>query len=153
MKMLFPVVRYSDVSSILAPFVKNMVRVFKAELHVLRVEPMMNQFSGMQAKEAEEWLTDFIARHFGNCDVHQAPIVPGDPAHEILRYINEFSIDCVIIGTHGRKMFGTVQFGSVAREIVGKATVPVLSINPHLMSPPFMKRNAAYLKDLVKGNL
>ena len=48
MNILFPVVRFTDVSAVLAPFVKNMALMFKANIHVLRVEPLIDQFIEMR---------------------------------------------------------------------------------------------------------
>ena len=149
MNILFPVVRFTNVSAVLAPFVKNMALMFKANIHVLRVEPLIDQYIEMRVKEAEEWLCDFIGENFEGCPVTQAPVVPGDPAVETLSYIEKNEIDCVVIGTHGRKGLSGVLFGSTARDIVGKAPVPVLSLNPFLMTKEFKKRNAAYLGALI----
>lgn len=150
MKILFPVVRTSDVSAFLAPFVKNMVKVFKADLHVFHVVPPTDQFIEARVRECDRWLDEFIATHFLDCTVHKGGVVPGDPAEEILKYIDREEIDCVFIGTHGSKGLGSVLFGSVAKEIVGRAPVPVLSVNPFRMTKSFRKRNAQYLEKLTE---
>ena len=149
MNILFPVVRYTNVSADLAPFVKNMALMFKANIHVLRVEPLIDQYIEMRMKEAREWLCEFAGKHFQGCPVTLPPVIPGDPAIEVLAYIEKNEIDCVVIGTHGRKGLSGVLFGSTARDIVGKAPVPVLSLNPFLMTKAFKKRNAAYLGTLI----
>lgn len=151
MNILFPVVRYTSVSADLAPFVKNMALMFKANVHVLRVEPLIDQFIEMRVKEAAAWLSEFVGEHLQGCTITQPPVVPGDPAVEILAYIAKNEIDCVVIGTHGRKGLSGVLFGSTTRDIVGKAPVPVLSLNPFLMSKAFKKRNAKYLGMLIDG--
>lgn len=150
MKILFPVVRYADTSSILAPFVKNMARAFDAEIHVLWVEPLMDQFLELRLKESNEWLDQFIAEHFADYPIEKGKIVPGDPAAEILKYIRENQIDNVIIGTHGTKG-ASVAFGSVAKEIVSKSPVPVLTINTYRLSKDFKKRNTEYLINFFKN--
>ena len=149
MKILFPVVRYSDVSWVLAPLVKNMAMMFKAEIHVLRVEPLTDQYLEMRVKDAKSWLDKFVDRCLKGCTIERAPVIPGDPAVEILKYIDDHEIDCVIIGTHGRKGLGSILFGTVAKDIVGKAPVPVLSINPFKMTKEFKKRNAANFSALI----
>ena len=149
MKILFPVVRYSKVSSVLAPLVKNMCKMFKAEVHVLRVEPLTDQYLEMRVKDAREWLDEFVDRYFKDCTIERAPVIPGDPAVEILKYIESHEIDCVIIGTHGRRGLGSILFGTVAKDVVGKAPVPVLSINPFKMTKEFKKRNAATIGELI----
>lgn len=152
MKILFPVVRFTDVSKILSPFVENMAKVMNAEVHVLRVEEMIDQYLEMRIKEAEEWLEDFVQENLKQSRVHKAKVIPGDPAKKILEYVDAQEIDCVIIGTLGKKGLGAALFGSVASQVVGKAPVPVLSINPYLMTSAFKKRNAQYLERLMKGH-
>lgn len=149
MKILFPVVRYSDVSSVLAPLVKNMAMMFKAEIHVLRVEPLNDQYIEMRIKDAKKWVDEFVDRCFKGCTVKRAPVIPGDASVEILKYVENNEIDLVIIGTHGRKGLGSILFGTTAKDIVGKAPVPVLSINPFTMTKEFKKRNAAYIGALL----
>lgn len=151
MQMLFPVVRFTDVSSQLAPFVVNMARAFDARVHVLRVEPPLDEYIEMRVKEAGEWLDRFVENYFADCPVERPEVVPGDPATEILSYAQCHDIDCIIIGTHGRKGMNRILFGSTAQTVVGKATVPVLSLNPHSMTREFKRKNAAYLGRLLKA--
>jgi nucleotide-binding universal stress UspA family protein len=151
MKILFPVVRSSNVSAALAPLLQNMVKTFKAELHVLNVEPASDLHFRVRLKEAEEWLKKFIAEHVTKVTVHTSQVLPGDPAEEILKYVDEQGIDCIFIGTHGIRGLSTVLFGTVAKTIVGKSPVPVLIVNPFLMTEDFKKRNATYLGKMLAG--
>ncbi len=121
----------------------------KGKIHLLRVEPLLDQYLEMRVKEAEEWLDQFIAENFKDTAVHRGPVVTGDPSVKILEYIDQHEIDCVIIGTHGRRGLKGVLFGSVAKDIVSKSPVPVLTLNPYLMTKSFKKRNAIYLEELM----
>jgi nucleotide-binding universal stress UspA family protein len=149
MKILFPVVRVTNVSSILAPLVQNMVKTFRAELHVINVEPSTDPTFRIRLKESEAWMEDFIAKSLAGSKVERWHVVPGDPATEILKYVDQNGIDCIFIGTHGAKGLGATLFGSVAKTIVGKSPVPVLCVNPYLMTQEFKKRNADYLGKLL----
>jgi|WetSurMetagenome_2_1015567.scaffolds.fasta_scaffold74368_1 nucleotide-binding universal stress UspA family protein len=149
MKILFPVVRSTNVSSELAPLVQNMVKAFRAELHVLYVEPPTDPSFRIRLNESEKWMGSFIANHLAKVTVHSGQVLPGDPAEEILKYADENGIDCIFIGTHGARGLGSVLFGSVAKTIVGKSTVPVLCVNPYLMTNAFKKRNTEYLKKIL----
>ncbi|MGV8075151.1 MAG: universal stress protein [Syntrophobacteraceae bacterium] len=153
MKILFPVERFSEVSSILAPFALSMARLFGGDLHVLRVEPPIDQFMELRIKEAEEWLDEFVAKNLAcsNITIHKAKVIPGEPAVAILKYIDENEMDGVIIGTHGTKGLSAILFGSVAKEIVGKSPVPVLTINPYKLTESYKKRNAEYLEHRVES--
>lgn len=52
----------------------------------------------------------------------------GDPAGEILRVAAEAGADLIVIGTHGRTGLRHLLMGSVAEQVVRKATPPVLSV-------------------------
>lgn len=54
----------------------------------------------------------------------------GDPAEEILRLSVETSADIIVVGTHGRRGIRRVMLGSVATEVVRRATIPVLVARP-----------------------
>jgi nucleotide-binding universal stress UspA family protein len=149
MKILFPVVRATNVSLELAPLVKNMVKAFRAELHVLYVELSTDGSFRIRLKESEKWLESFVAEHLSGLTVNKWQVVPGDPAEEILRYVDENGIDCVFIGTHGARGLSAIILGSVAKTIVGKSPVPVLCVNPYLMTNAFKKRNTEYLKKIL----
>jgi len=55
-------------------------------------------------------------------------LVQGDPAEEILRAAEKTEADLIAIGTHGRTGLGRVLMGSVAEQVVRKATCPVLTV-------------------------
>ena len=52
----------------------------------------------------------------------------GDPAEEILAYIDEAGIDAVTMGTHGAN-YRQNMVGSVSARVVANAPVPVLTVN------------------------
>jgi nucleotide-binding universal stress UspA family protein len=52
----------------------------------------------------------------------------GDAAREILRVAREVAADLIVIGTHGRTGLPRLLLGSVAEQIVGAATCPVLTV-------------------------
>ena len=54
----------------------------------------------------------------------------GFPATEILRIANEIHADLIVLGTHGRTGLGRLLMGSVAEQVVRKATCPVLTVKP-----------------------
>jgi nucleotide-binding universal stress UspA family protein len=63
------------------------------------------------------------------------PLVPvdhfleeGDPATVILRVAQTTPCDLVVMGTHGRTGLGRLLMGSVAEEVVRKASCPVLTL-------------------------
>jgi nucleotide-binding universal stress UspA family protein len=55
----------------------------------------------------------------------------GDPVKTILRVADEAKAGLIVIGTHGRTGLGRVLMGSVAEQVVRRATCPVLTVkNP-----------------------
>jgi len=52
-------------------------------------------------------------------------------------WINEYGIDLIVLGTHGRKGLKHFFMGSVAEEIIRNATCPVLTVGPHVTLRPY----------------
>jgi universal stress protein A len=52
----------------------------------------------------------------------------GEPVAEILRIAQEAKCDLIVIGTHGRTGLSHLLMGSVAEQVVRKATCPVLVV-------------------------
>src|SRR5262249_48151337 len=52
----------------------------------------------------------------------------GNPATEILRVAQLSCADLIVMGTHGRRGLNRLLMGSVAEEVVRKATCPVLTV-------------------------
>lgn len=54
----------------------------------------------------------------------------GTPYRAILEYIDEKSIDLVVMGTHGRTGLNRLLLGSVTEKLVRLSPVPVLTVRP-----------------------
>jgi nucleotide-binding universal stress UspA family protein len=74
--------------------------------------------------------------------VPQEPAVPvehrladGNAAAEILRLAEELHVDLVVMGTHGRTGLGRLLMGSVAEQVLRKASCPVLTVKTPQPSP------------------
>lgn len=55
-------------------------------------------------------------------------MIEGEPATEILRVAKETNSDLIVMGTHGRRGLTRLLMGSVAEEVVRKASCPVLTV-------------------------
>jgi nucleotide-binding universal stress UspA family protein len=55
----------------------------------------------------------------------------GFPAEVILSKADELNCDVIIMGTHGRKGFDNIIFGSVAERVIKTSPIPVLVVNPY----------------------
>ncbi len=60
--------------------------------------------------------------------VHSKVLKNNFVAPAILEYLQENNIDLVIMGTHGRRGLEKIFMGSVAEEVLKKATCPVLTL-------------------------
>lgn len=57
----------------------------------------------------------------------------GYPIEEILKYVQDHSIDMIVVGTHGHRGLSHLILGSVAEKLVRMAACPVLTV--HAPSP------------------
>ncbi len=141
-KILFPV-DLSSVAAMIAPLAREMAEKFEAELHVLFVARVMEQYAHVYVsgpaitnfeselvQGAEKKLQEFVDETFGGLPV-VAKVLSGYPAEEIVDYARKEGMDLIVIGTHGRKGLERIIFGSVAEHVVKNAPVPVLSVNPY----------------------
>jgi nucleotide-binding universal stress UspA family protein len=63
-------------------------------------------------------------------------LVGGDAAIEVLRVGEEIKCDLIVLGTHGRTGLSRLLMGSVAEQIVRKASCPVLTVKTSLRKVP-----------------
>lgn len=56
-------------------------------------------------------------------------VLTGDPVSELVQAVRRASPDVLVIGTHGRSGMGRWLRGSVAEEVLRRATVPVLAVH------------------------
>jgi nucleotide-binding universal stress UspA family protein len=70
-------------------------------------------------------------------------VIAAHPAAEILLVAQEIRCDLIVMGTHGRTGLGRMLSGSVAEEVLRRASCPVLTVKtplPPAQSPE--ERNA-----------
>ena len=61
---------------------------------------------------------------------HQTVVKQGNPWPEMAGVIEDRGIDLIVLGTHGRGVFGTLLLGSVAEQVLRHAHCPVLTVGP-----------------------
>lgn len=59
--------------------------------------------------------------------------VHGDPVECIIRFVEDESIDMIIIGTHSYRGMKKIILGSVADMIIKKLNCPILLFNPYIV--------------------
>ncbi|WP_265109963.1 universal stress protein [Halosolutus halophilus] len=108
-----------------------------AEITVLHViNPSISAYDGdvpynfQRAVEAEEEEAERLfdaAREFG--EEHDASIatetIVGAPARGIVEFADDADVDGIVLGSHGRSGISRVLLGSVAEQVVRRASVPV----------------------------
>jgi nucleotide-binding universal stress UspA family protein len=63
--------------------------------------------------------------------VEPAPLVRvGDPATEIIRCAQQLGDYAIVLGTHGRGAVGRKLLGSIACDVLARATGPAITVNP-----------------------
>ena len=143
-KILFPVDLTSNSSKVF-PYVLSVSEKYGGKIFLLHVVEdfakwgggiyiphiPLEQYQEEALKGAEKALDNVCEAQLQGYRDFQKRIVYGDPAQEILKAIESEEIDLVVMGTHGRKGLENVLFGSVARNVVKRSPVPVLTVNPY----------------------
>jgi len=147
-RILFPV-DFSENSSKVLPYVLSVSEKYDADIFLLHVVVDFSQWGGYDIsdirmgryqefqeeafKDAEKILERVCEEQLQGYPNFKKRILSGDPAKEILKFVESEEIDMVIMGTHGRKGLEHVFFGSVAENVLRRSPVPVLVINPHTL--------------------
>jgi Universal stress protein UspA and related nucleotide-binding proteins len=93
------------------------------EQHRETVEESLRAAGGEAVSSVEEHAADDA----DGCEVVTA-VRQGDPAEEILAYVDEVDADVVATGTRGRHGTHAFLLGSVAETVVRQSPVPVLTV-------------------------
>lgn len=120
----------------------NLAEQHDATLHVLfivdqpaSVSGTGEGFSGLDnllaalEKEGHE-VTNEIAKQADERGIEtDAAVLRGNPREDILNYAEEYDIDLITIGTHGRTGVKRALLGSVTEGVVRHAEIPVLTVH------------------------
>jgi len=129
----------SDHASRAADHGAMLAEAFDATLHLLTVvdiEAAAGPFSagGVDQSYVEdrtaaerEALSDLAASLEGSGAV-ETTVATGNPAGEILDYVDDHGVDLVVMGTHGRSGLRRYLTGSVAERVLRLSPVPVLTM-------------------------
>ena len=80
----------------------------------------------MEKELAEKRLDDICTKFLNACPLYFRHIRVGEPAKEILRFIQQHSIDLVVITSRGSESH--FDFGSVADRLIKCTTVPIVTV-------------------------
>lgn len=122
-------------------YVTSLAEKYQSEVHVLYVidqlaphEPWYGEFETSHMEKIQEWeqktakkrLDEVCETFLKGCPLYFKHTTIGDPAQEILQFIEKEKVDLVVMASHGKK--GHFRFGSVAEKIIRNSPVPVVTI-------------------------
>ena len=135
---------FSPVAENAALYALEFARSYKAKVHALHVRPV--EIYG--AAPPESWpilreATEAVAKQqaaqldstFAGVE-HETTVAEGNVWDFIAEYIEKDHTDLVVMGTHGRKGVEKFLLGSVAENVLRRATCPVLTVGPNVRVSP-----------------
>jgi len=139
-RILYPT-DFSEGSAVAIPLLTDLVRKYGARLYILHVvydiaktsgwyvphismDELYKDMEGAAKKEVERCCVEEL-RGYG--DIERL-VLRGVPDEEINKFAKEKKMDLIVMGTHGRKGFDRVVFGSTASKVVRTAPCPVLTV-------------------------
>ena len=119
------------------PYAESQARAFNAAiilLHVMPPERHSDETVSPHEAQARTYLEVMIARLRSEGIAAQSLLRSGQPAEVILHEIEAQRADLVILGSSARRGLSRLLLGSVAEEIIARASCPILLIRPELGS-------------------
>ena len=111
---------------------------FSAEVHLLHtfeIVPMAYGEGGFIPIDSSEEIAEAAKQHLDKLTIESVgqlvvtrAVTQGRPFVEIVRYAKQKEIDLIVLGTHGRGAISHMLLGSVAEQVVRKASCPVLVV-------------------------
>jgi nucleotide-binding universal stress UspA family protein len=139
-KLLWPTDFSSNAEKALS-YVTSFTEKYQTEVHLLYViedvahhQSWYGEFGGAHMDKIQEWekkeakkrLDQICHKYLKGAPLYTKHIAIGDPAKEILHFIEKEQVDMVVMATHGRG--GYFPFGSVTEKVVKNSSVPVVTI-------------------------
>jgi nucleotide-binding universal stress UspA family protein len=121
------------------PYAERLAEATSARLVLSRVLPLSvlqrPEADLASADEARAYLQTIADRLTSKGRVVETTAPWGDPASWILDQVSSTHADLVVMATHGRSGPGRWLYGSVADEILRRASVPVMVVPPAVAEP------------------
>ncbi|HEX9934069.1 MAG TPA: universal stress protein [bacterium] len=92
------------------------------EMHLEKAEKALRYLNGVSGRA-------FLKNLKIRCHVHAAPV--RKVAKSLVEHEEEFNHDLILMCTHGRGRTHRLFFGSIAQQIIGMGTKPVLLVHPY----------------------
>ena len=154
---------FSAASMRALPYAANLAREYGAKLYASHVVPIDSYLLG--DAPAKERLR--VARTEAECNLSElvrSPVVGSIPTTTLLdngdvwsvlrAFIEQYSVDMLVVGTTGRSGLGKVLLGSVAEEAIRESPCPVLTVGPKTPEEAAIHiRNILYASDFSADSL
>jgi nucleotide-binding universal stress UspA family protein len=134
----------------------GLAQIFHAKvllLHVFQYVPRHRY------KVPVEWMVEIIREdvrkklvqakgilHEAGVDAEVMVLEDGIPAQQILAFVESFETPFVVMGTHAVGGMERFILGSTAEEVLRQAHYPVVTVGPHVFSPP---KNGPFLRRIL----
>ena len=145
-----------------------LARRFEARLVVLHVVPQTAPYDPEAATFAQpivanpvlcqlvrQDLARFVAESTSPGTPVELVVREGEPWREILSVARELAADLIVMGTHGRGGFKYLLMGSVAQEVLSRASCPVVTVShdeARAWETPGLVRNILCATDLTSAS-
>jgi nucleotide-binding universal stress UspA family protein len=131
-KILVPV-DFSETSRKAVHYAVALAKLFAGEvslLHVVRPYPFVPQMDPVDIASIQDAKRDLEALRgqVGELVRCSTLLRKGDPPLEIIGAAEEFEVDLIVIGTHGRSGLAHMVLGSTAEKVIQRAVCPVLVV-------------------------
>ena len=145
-KLLLPV-DLLETSEKVVPYVSELARRFKSEIHLLSVLREYDQFVVLPVPEyvtpgvlstvsscVQRQLYLFRDKYFKDFPLVEVKVAHGDVANEIIGYVKSEEVDLIVMETHARTGLKKFICGSITERVVRNSPVPVYVINCHMLT-------------------
>ncbi len=144
-KILWPT-DFSENAAKALPYVTSLTEKYQTEVHMLFVVEKLayeelwygelpdrahiDKIRQWEEKIGWKRLGEICEKYLRGCPLYVKHVAIGDPAQEILKFIDKEKVDMVVMASRGRK--GHFHFGSVAEKVVKNSPVSavIIPINP-----------------------
>ena len=147
------------------PYAAALASWHESELHVLNVQEDRSRESAAMDGSfpvSQDTLTDLLAAEgeppqhvdLGALTLVQEQKAGGSPPDAIVDYADDYDIDLIVAGTHGRRGLQRLLIGSVAEEVLRAAPCPVLTVRSQQdVAPAWSARNILVPIDFSDASL
>jgi len=139
-KRLLVPIDFSDASISAFSTALDLAAALAAEIRVIHIHQLQVPYVGdggfyvpeMDEDEAQEErkkeLDEFVKKHGSGDITIDSEVRLGDPETEINEVADEFQVDLIVMGTHGRSGLSHLLMGSVTENVIRHTNVPVMVV-------------------------